>query len=59
LEKFKTFQKRRNLPFQGKLWPAITRQQIELDGCSNPVMTRGVVQFRIEIWVGGFGPMGS
>jgi len=26
-----------------KLWPAITRQQIELDSCSNPVMISGVV----------------
>jgi len=32
------------LPFQDKLWPqAITRQQIELESCSNPVMTSGVV----------------
>ena len=37
------FQKRHNLPFQGKLWPAITRQQIQLESCSNPVMTSGVV----------------
>jgi len=33
---------------QGKLWPAITGQQIELESCSNPLMTRGVVQFRIK-----------
>jgi len=31
------------LPFQGKVWPAISRQQIELESCSNSVMTRGVV----------------
>jgi len=60
--KFKTFQKRHNLPFQGKLWPAISRQQIELESCSNPVMTSGVVEFRIKknfnfFW--GVGPMGS
>jgi len=36
-------QKRHNLPIQGKLWPAITQQQIELESCSNPVMTCGVV----------------
>jgi len=45
------------LPFQGKLWPAITRQQkIELENCSNPVMTGGVVWFRIKMFfnlVGG------
>jgi len=58
--KKKTFH---NLPFQGKLWPAIPRQQIELESCSNHVMTSGVVYFRIKkeklIWLGGFGPMGS
>jgi len=43
------------LPFQGKLWPAVTRQQIEVEGCSNPVMTSGVVYLRIKkILVGGF-----
>jgi len=31
------------LTFQGKLWPAITRQQIELESCSNPVKTSDVV----------------
>jgi len=31
------------LPFEGKLWQAITRQQIELESCSNPVITSGVV----------------
>jgi len=36
-------QKRQNLPFQGKLWPVITRQQIELNSCSNPVITSSVV----------------
>jgi len=34
------------LLFPGKPWPAITRQQIELESCSNPVMTGGVVWFR-------------
>jgi len=43
LTKFKTFLKRHNLPSQGKLWPAITRPQIELESCPSPVMTRGVV----------------
>jgi len=28
---------------QGKIWPATIGQQIELESCSNPVMTRGVV----------------
>jgi len=36
-------QKRHNFPSQGKIVPATTRQQIELESCSNPVMTRGVV----------------
>jgi len=31
------------MPFQEKLWPAITRQQIELESCSNTVRTSGVV----------------
>jgi len=31
------------LPFQGKLWPAITRHQIEPESYSNPAMTGGVV----------------
>jgi len=31
------------LPFQGKLWPAINRQQIELESWSNRVMASGVV----------------
>jgi len=41
------------LPFQGKLWPAITWQQIELESCSSPVMTR----FKKIFWngVGGLG----
>jgi len=30
------FHKRYNLPYQAKLWPAITRQQIELDSYSKP-----------------------
>jgi len=34
-----TFQKKHHLPFQAKLWPAITRQLIELESCSNPLMT--------------------
>jgi len=29
--------------FWPKVWPAITRQQIELESCSNPVMSSGVV----------------
>jgi len=37
------FQKRNNLPFQGKPYPAINRQQIELASCSNLEMTSGVV----------------
>jgi len=51
---------RHNLSFKGEFWPAITRQQIELESCSNPVMTSGVVWFRIKEkfftfgW-GGFG----
>jgi len=36
------------LPFQDKLWSAITWQQIELESCSNPVMTSGVVSFRTK-----------
>jgi len=43
LAKFKRFQKKHIFPFQGKLWPAITGKQIELESCSNPVMTSGVV----------------
>jgi len=35
------------LPFQGKFWPAITRQQIELESYSNPLKTCEVLQFRI------------
>ena len=31
-----------------QIWPAIPRQQIELQNCSNPVMTSGVVEFRIK-----------
>jgi len=31
------------LTFQGKLWQAITWQQIELENCSNPAMTCGIV----------------
>jgi len=31
------------LPFQAKIWPAITQQQVELESCSNPAMTSGVV----------------
>jgi len=38
--------KRHNMLFQDKLWPVITRQQIELESWSNPVMTSGVVYFR-------------
>jgi len=34
---------RKGITFQGKLWPAITRQQIELESCSNPVITSGVI----------------
>jgi len=45
------------LPSQGKFWPAITRQQIELESCSNPLKTRDVLLFRInsffKIWVLG------
>jgi len=36
-------QKSHNLPYEGKLLPAITRKQIELRSCSNTVMTSGVV----------------
>jgi len=36
------------LAFQGKLWPAVTRQQIELESCSNPVMTSGFMWFRFK-----------
>jgi len=43
LTKFKRFQKRRIFPFQGKLWPAKTQQQIELESCSNPAVTSGIV----------------
>ena len=59
---FKRFQKRHIFPFQGKLWPAITRQHIELESCSNPVMTSGVVQFTTKKSVlnlgGGFSATG-
>jgi len=59
LAKFKRFQKRHIFAFQGKLWPAITWQQIELESCSNPVMTSGIVLFRIKkkflIWWGVLG----
>jgi len=44
------------LPFQAKRWPAITRQQIELESYSDPVMTRGVVNKNkknvFKIWLG-------
>jgi len=43
LANIKRFQKMHVFPFPGKLWPGITRQQIELESCSNPVMTGGVV----------------
>jgi len=43
LTKFKMFQKRYNLPYDGKLWPAITEQQIELESCSNPLKTCDVL----------------
>jgi len=37
------FSEKAQFAFQGKFWPAITRQQIELESCSNPVMTSGVM----------------
>jgi len=36
-------QKKHTLPFQAEFWPAIPRQQIELESCSNPVTTSGFV----------------
>jgi len=48
------------LPFQGKLWPAIARKQIELESCSNPVMKRGLVKFRIKKkFLTGWGVLGK
>jgi len=39
LTKIEKFHKRYNLPFQATLWPAITRQALELESYSNPVKT--------------------
>jgi len=48
------------LPFQGKLWPAITWQQIQLESYSNPVMTSGVVLFGMKIFFKfGWGLLGQ
>jgi len=48
LTKIKTFHERYNIPSQGKLWPAITRRQIELESRSNDLKTREVLTFRFE-----------
>ena len=48
------------MPSQGKFSPVITGQQIELESCSNLLMTRGVVYFRIKkvLLRFGFGVLG-
>ena len=43
LKKFKKFHKKYNLPSQGKFWPTITWQQIELESCSNRLKTPDVL----------------
>jgi len=40
LTKMKTLHNRCDLPFQGKFWPAITCQEIELESYSNLLKTR-------------------
>ena len=47
-DKSQEVSKRYNLPFRAKLWPAITRQQIDLESNSNPVKTREDVCFRMK-----------
>jgi len=42
-DKNEKIHKRYDLLSQGKFWPTITRQQIELESCSNPVKTREVL----------------
>jgi len=37
LKKIKKFLERYDWRFQGKLWSAITQQEIELESCSNPL----------------------
>jgi len=45
LTKIKKFHEKYNLPSQDQLWSAITRQQIELESCSNPLKSRGSQPF--------------
>jgi len=58
LTKIEKFHKRYNFPFQAQLWPAITRQEIELESYSNPVKTREDLYLKMEknvkIWTSGF-----
>jgi len=42
-DKIQNVSKRYNLPSQGKFWPAITGQQIELESCSNHLKTHDVL----------------
>jgi len=56
LDKNKNVAQKATWPFQTKLLPVITRQQIELESCSNPLKTRKVLCFEFNRIVSfGFG----
>jgi len=44
----KKFHERYNLLSPDKIWPAITRQQIELERCSNPLKTRPALKLELK-----------